>query len=257
MNPQPLWDELQPYYDNNYDPYDPMHGSEANDDSEVKRAELLGSFRHISIQKRTRILDVGSGAGYFLRIAKKLGAVEQGVEPSQYAANLAQKQGLNVFHGTLEDFARQDGTKNKFDIITANHVIEHVPDPVETLQTMKQFLAPGGFIWIAVPNAANQINKAIKGYWHSADLPYHVMQFSPASMLLAGERAGLKMRYQKTESIPKIVESSIGLYLRYKWKLPRRITQKLGILTPISRWYADRIDRQVNGEAIITEFIHQ
>jgi 2-polyprenyl-3-methyl-5-hydroxy-6-metoxy-1,4-benzoquinol methylase len=54
--------------------------------------------------------------------------IEQGVEPSAYAASVAQKQGLKIFCGTLEDFAAQ--TDQKFDIITSNHVIEHLPNPV-------------------------------------------------------------------------------------------------------------------------------
>lgn len=256
MSPQPTWNDLEPYYSNSYDPYDPTHGSLADDDHDVEQAMRTGLFRHISITKGTRLLDVGCGGGYFLRIAKWLGAIVQGVEPSRYAADVAQKQGLKIFCGTLEDFAAQNNLKPKFDIITANHVVEHVPNPVETLRTMRQFLAPNGFIWIAVPNAAYPINRAIKGRWHSADLPYHLMQFTPSSMARAGEQAGLRLRHQASESIPSIVEASLGQYFRYKWMLPRRITQKLGVLSPLSMWYAKRMDERANGEAIITEFVH-
>jgi SAM-dependent methyltransferase len=256
MNPQPSWEELAPYYNDAYDPYDPMHGSISDDKAEIERAKMSGFIRHIPIPDEKRILDVGCGGGFFLRIAKKLGALEQGVEPNKFAADTAQKQGLNVFCGTLEDFAAKNGSKLKFDIITANHVVEHVPNPVESLQTMKQLLAPNGFVWIAVPNAVYPINLAIKGRWHSADLPYHLMQFSPASMKLAGERAGLRLRRQVSESIPKNVEGSLGLYFRHRWKIPRKFTQKLGVLGPLSKWYARRMDKAANGEAIITEFIH-
>ena len=231
-------------------------GAQENDDRDVEQAEETGIFRHIPVPRNMRLLDVGCGGGYFLRIAKRLGAIEQGVEPSEYAAGIAQQQGLNVFCGTLEEFAATNIDSAKFDVVTANHVIEHVPNPVETLQAMKQLLAPNGFIWIAVPNAAYPINRAIKGRWHSADLPYHLMQFSPSSIAQAGRQAGLKLRRQYTESIPSIVEGSLGQYFRYRWMLPRRLTTKLGLLGPISRWYAKRVDRVSNGEAIITEFVH-
>src|SRR5262245_51265165 len=144
MNPQPSWEELQPYYNNAYDPYDPMSGSQADDDWEVEQANRTGQIRHIPVPEGKRLLDVGCGAGWFLRISKKLGAIEQGVEPNEYAAHLALEQGLNVFHGTLESFAAQIATQTQFDIITANHVLEHVPEPVETLRVMKRLLAPGG-----------------------------------------------------------------------------------------------------------------
>ena len=243
MNPQPSWQELQPYYNNAYDPYDPMIGPQADDDRHIQQAKQSGKFRHIPVPTGKRLLDVGCGAGWFLRISKKLGAIEQGVEPSEYAAGLAQQQGLRVFHGTLESYVEQALAGTQFDIITASHVIEHVPEPVKTLSAMKQLLAPGGFAWIAVPNAGYPICRALKGRWVSSDLPYHLMHFTPASMTEAGRRAGLRARRQTTESIPQFVASSIGQYLRYRWKLPRRVTSKIGVLDLVSRWYARRVRR--------------
>lgn len=96
MDPQPSWDELQPYYNEGYDPYDPMHGSEVGDAEAIREAMETGLFRHIPLPTGKRLLDVGCGAGWFVRISENLGAIAQGVEPSEYAASLAQKQGLNV-----------------------------------------------------------------------------------------------------------------------------------------------------------------
>lgn len=255
MNPQPSWDDLEFYYNNAYEAYDPMHGSGANDEQEIERAKLTGSFRHIPLPSGMRLLDVGCGGGYFLRITAKLGAIAEGVEPSRYAAEVAWKQGLRVFHGTLESYADEAPSGTQFDIITANHVVEHVPRPVETLCEMKRLLAPGGFIWIAVPNAAYPICRSLKGLWHSTDLPYHLMQFTPASISEAGRQAGLKIRRQYTESLPRNVAASLGQYLRYRWKLPRRFTQRLRFLDAVSVWYARRADRKCAGEAILTEFV--
>jgi SAM-dependent methyltransferase len=255
MNPQPSWEELQFYYDNSYDAYDPMSGSQATDEREVAEAQRTGVFRHIPVPAGKRILDVGCGGGWFLRISKKLGATEQGVEPNAYAAAQAQSQGLRVFHGTLESYFEKIPLGTQFDIITANHVIEHVPEPVETLRTMKQLLAPGGFVWIGVPNASYPICRALKGWWSSTDLPYHLMHFTPASMVEAGRRAGLRVRRQTTESIPRFVVSSVRLYLRYKWKLPRRLTSKVGFVDTVASWYARRVDAKNAGEAILTEFV--
>jgi 2-polyprenyl-3-methyl-5-hydroxy-6-metoxy-1,4-benzoquinol methylase len=255
MNPQPSWGDLEFYYNHAYEAYDPMHGSQAEDDREIEQAKRTGIFRHIPVPTDKRLLDVGCGAGWFLRISKKLGAIEQGVEPSEYAAKLAQKQDLRVFHGTLESYVKQAPAGALFDIITANHVMEHVPEPVETLRTMRRLLAPGGVAWIAVPNADYPICRALKGLWHSSDLPYHLMHFTPGSMAEAGHRAGLKVRRQTTESIPRNVAASLGQYLRYKWKLPRQLTQSLGLLEAASNWYAQRVDAEVSGEAILTEFV--
>jgi 2-polyprenyl-3-methyl-5-hydroxy-6-metoxy-1,4-benzoquinol methylase len=255
MNPLPSWNELQFYYNSAYGAYDPMHGSQSDDDSEIEEAKRNGKLRHIRIPTGLRLLDIGCGAGRFLRLCKKLGATEQGIEPSEYAAKIAQQQGLRVFHGTVESYVEDADTVSQFDIITANHVIEHVPEPVETLRAMRRLLAPDGFIWIAVPNAAYPICRALKGMWHSSDLPYHLMHFTPASIADAGRRAGLTVRRQTTESIPRFVASSMRLYLRYNWKIPRRLTARIGLIDTVANWYAPRIDAKVSGEAILTEFI--
>jgi 2-polyprenyl-3-methyl-5-hydroxy-6-metoxy-1,4-benzoquinol methylase len=255
MNPQPSWEELESYYGSTYEPYDLMHGSQLDDDEEIAWAKQSGAFRHIPIPLGKRLLDVGCGGGRFLRIAKKLGAIEQGIEPSRLAAEIARKQGLSVFQGTLESYVAQIASERQFDVITASHVVEHLPEPVETLRAMKLVLATGGFIWVAVPNAAYPISRSLKGNYFSTDLPRHLMQFTPLSMCEAGRRAGLNVRRQTTESLPRVVLASLTQYLRCKFKLPRRLTQKLTILETMSNRYARQLDAKCQGETILTEFV--
>ena len=255
MNPQPSEEELAPYYNPKYEAYDPDHGALEDDSNAIERAKRQGSLRHIALPTGKRLLDVGCGGGYFLRLARALGAVVEGVEPSSHGAAQARSAGIEVFNGTLEQYLATS-TGKRFDVVTANHVIEHVPNPVETLTSMKKILAPEGYIWIAVPNAGYPIAQKLRGHWHSTDLPYHLMQFSPRSITLAAEAAGLRVRSLKTESIPRIVAESLRLYLRHRWWIPRRLSEMLRIID--SSWapaFADSIDRKRNGEAIITEFV--
>lgn len=255
MNPQPDWAELEHYYSSFYAPYNPKHGSQDEDEGEIAKAKQSGKFRHIAIPAGKRLLDVGCGGGRFLRIAKKLGALEQGVEPSSYAAEVARKQGLNVFNGTLESYGEQVSPGTQFDVITANHVLEHAPNPVEVLGVMKKLLAPGGLIWIAVPNAAYSLCRALRGRWHSTDLPFHLMQFTPSSVSEAGRRAGLTVRHQSTESLPPNVAASMRQYLRYNWMIPSRLTSKIKFIESIAEGYAQRRDAECGGEAVLTEFV--
>jgi SAM-dependent methyltransferase len=254
LNPQPSWTELQTYYSAGYEAYDPNHGNEDSDELVLERAKSEGRLRHIPLPLRGRILDVGCGGGSFLRLARALGAAVEGVEPSEFGAAEARKNGFPVFHGTVGEYAASSEA-GKFDLITANHVIEHVPDPIGTLASMRRLLTPDGWIWIAVPNAENAIARALHGRWHSTDLPFHLMQFTPGSIALAGRRAGLAVRAQRTESLPGPVASSLRLYLRFRWGVPQRLTARLGILERrIAPRYASRIDRSGAGEAVLTEF---
>jgi len=256
MNPQPSWDELAPYYPATYQPYETSHAQEAADELVIAEARRTGEFRHVPIKPGDRVLDVGCGGGYFVRVANKLGAVARGVEPSQVGAERARAEGLDVFHGTLEDFAgRSPG--DRFDIITANHVVEHVPEPVVTLSAMKGLLAPGGFIWISVPNAACTFCRTLKARWHSTDLPLHLMQFSPESLAEAGRRAGLKVASLTTYCLPRSTASSIRQVLRHRYRVPLRLTERIGL---IDRWIGPRVGRKLDaerrGEAILIRLEH-
>jgi len=254
MNPQPSWDDLAAYYSDDYGPYDPAHGAVISDDEVVAEARRSGEFRHLKIAPGDRILDVGCGAGFFLRIAARLGAIVQGVEPSEVGAERARASGLTVFTGGLEDYAAKYAGK-PFDIITANHVLEHVPDPVATLSVIKSLLAPGGFVWIAVPNADCRFNRILKGKWHSTDLPYHVMQFVPRSLALAGKRAGLEVQSLTTYSLPQGIATSIRQVLRARFLIPMRLLLRLGFLESyFAPRVARRLDSECRGEAILVRF---
>jgi SAM-dependent methyltransferase len=234
-----------------------MHGAKYSDDEEVKRALETGVIRFIKVPAGLRLLDVGCGGGWFLRICKKLGADVHGVEPSPHGAEISRRQGLNVFHGTLDEYADRQDTATKFDVITANHVLEHVPDPVATLAIMKQLLAPGGYIWIAVPNAAYPIARALKGQWHSSELPYHLMHFCRQSMTEAGRRAGLRVRNQLTESATPHVAASIASFLRIRFYIPYRLTIRSRVIHAIAQRYATRADSRTMGEGLLTEFVDE
>lgn len=255
INPQPSWDELSAYYSEDYDPYMRSHGSDTkNDEKDIEEAKLTGSIRHIPIPTNQSLLDVGSGAGRFIRLAKKLGAEVQGVEPSGVAVSKARADGLEVFEGMLDDYITQVGDAKKFDVITSNHVVEHAPDPVATLRQMKQLLAEDGTIWISVPNANCWSFQKLGADWHSVDIPYHIQQFSTESILKAGESAGLKPVRTYTHTVPSALAASLRMIARKKYFLPRKISMRLSLFDRYASTLAKRLDQQNAGEAIIVEF---
>ena len=256
INPQPSWDELSSYYSEDYDPYIKDHGAEAREDAlAVALARAAGSFRHLPIPYGKRVLDVGCGAGWFLRICKQLGSQTFGIEPSSFGVKASREAGIEVFHGMVEDYLAKHGTSRQFDVITANHVIEHAPDPVRTLQGMRSLLAPGGTLWVSVPNAACYFSRKLGGEWHSADLPYHLQQFSPQSLELAGKRAGLTPQRVYTYSLPAATAASLRYLLRRRVLFPQRVSMKLGVLNNyVAGKVAQGLDRKADGEAVIAEF---
>lgn len=247
LNPMPNWQELQEYYDEGYEAYIPKHT--VVDDGMVEKALQEGMLRYLPSVKDKKVLDLGCGAGLFLQVSAKLGAQTWGVEPSPIAAEVSRSAGINVFNGKLEDFE----TAERFDVITANQVLEHVPEPVDTLTRMRGLLAPGGSIWITVPNAACVWAERLTWKWDGADLPYHLLQFTPESLHAAGRRAGLEPRRTVTESLPGIVKYSMQKHLRENYLIPKRLSR----LFLSDEWAARtgrEMDAKVQGDNLIVEF---
>lgn len=252
INPQPDAETLNEYYSSTYEAYDESHGSEGDDASVVDAAIRSGEFRHIPIPKGKRVLDFGCGGGFFLRICRELGADVQGIEPSPHGAEITREQAIPVFEGSLESFLVAHGDE-RFDVITSNHVIEHVPDPVSTLAGLRRLLAPGGIMTIAVPNATSTFAKELGSEWYSVDLPFHLHQFSASSLRMAANRAGLEIQDLGTTSLPSSTRASLQLLLRRKYGIPQRLTQRLP-LRRYSERLATRQDAEARGEALLARF---
>jgi SAM-dependent methyltransferase len=96
------------------------------------------------------LLDIGTGIGQFLHLAKGSFTTVTGTEVSESAIEIARgKYGLEVMRGEVEtlDFAGRT-----FDNITLFHVLEHVGSPRRVLEKCRALLNPNGVIFIAVPN---------------------------------------------------------------------------------------------------------
>jgi SAM-dependent methyltransferase len=103
-----------------------------------------------STKKPGSLLDVGTGIGQFLALARGSYASVHGTEVSSTAVQIGrEKYNLEIFEGTIEDLARQGKV---FDNITMFHVLEHVTDPKAVLEKCHSLLSDGGILVIAVPN---------------------------------------------------------------------------------------------------------
>jgi len=78
-----------------------------------------------NFNKKGRLLDLGCGAGDFLDIATQMGWDAYGCDFDPIVIKNCKDKGLNVRIGGLEAYSDLE----KFDVITMNHVIEHVVDP--------------------------------------------------------------------------------------------------------------------------------
>ena len=130
------------------------------------------------IQKYSKtgsILDFGCGTGEFLNSMKNSGWAIDGVEPSDGARAKAQQL-------TSQKISEKLSTQNQFDVITAWHVVEHVPNLNETVSKLKSHLKRNGIVFIAVPNFESPDAKKYHEHWAAFDVPRHLWHFSKKSM---------------------------------------------------------------------------
>lgn len=69
-------------------------------------------------------------------------------------AQIPDASNLTKVHSLFEDYKPQQ----KFDTIIADHVLEHVDEPIQLLRLMQNWIAPGGVFLLGVPNA-NSIHR--------------------------------------------------------------------------------------------------
>src|SRR5258708_3173571 len=100
--------------------------------------------------ERGSLLDVGTGTGQFLNLARPHFNRVSGTEVSLTALKIAkEKYGLDLSQGQIEDVNLPE---NSFDTITLFHVLEHVPEPSKTVARCKELLKVGGVLLVCVPN---------------------------------------------------------------------------------------------------------
>lgn len=132
-----------------------------------------------------RLLDVGAGLGVFPYAVKQHGWHCTAIDPDARAvAHMKERVGIEALAG---DFMTFEGDRT-FDIVTFNKVLEHVEDPVAMLRHAKAFLAPGGFIYVELPDGEMA---AREGAGREEFFVEHLHVFSFVSMAMLAARGGL------------------------------------------------------------------
>ncbi len=135
-----------------------------------------------------RVLDIGCGSGGYLAFLASLGWTCEGVEPGPNSRAYAQEVlGLAVHPGPLT--ARRF-PEEFFDVVTMWHVIEHLPDPLETLREVRRVLKPDGVLMVRTPNVESLEARLFRGNWYGLDPPRHFYVFSPSTIRAILERIG-------------------------------------------------------------------
>jgi 2-polyprenyl-3-methyl-5-hydroxy-6-metoxy-1,4-benzoquinol methylase len=143
---------------------------------QISRFKRSGSF-----------LDIGCAVGYLLDEAKGLGFATSGTELNRAAAGITRGKGHTVYAGIIEKSTLPD---ESFDVISFNHVLEHIEDYKPFLAAAGRLLKRDGIVYCGAPNYDSFMQKLLRRAWYGWGMPDHVWHFTAKTLKEVMEENG-------------------------------------------------------------------
>jgi O-antigen chain-terminating methyltransferase len=133
------------------------------------------------------VVDLGCGRGEFLELLREQGVDARGVEANAHAARDCRQRGLDVTHGDLLAFLREQADASLGGLFAAQ-VVEHLPPAVlqDTLREARRALRPGGLAIFETVNV-----RSVAGF-HEVYIrdPTHERPLHPETLCFLAAAAG-------------------------------------------------------------------
>jgi SAM-dependent methyltransferase len=120
-----------------------------------------------------RLLELGCNEGRNLVLYRRNGFKPEGTEVNARAAEVARSRGFMVYESDLESLR----PSLPFDRVVLANVLEHALDPRAMLADVKRILAPGGEVWISLPNRRSWLRALFGRKWINWHVPFHITHF--------------------------------------------------------------------------------
>ncbi|OGD54665.1 hypothetical protein A3J78_00335 [Candidatus Beckwithbacteria bacterium RBG_13_35_6] len=151
-----------------------------------KRLKLIKKYKN-----KGKLLDLGCGVGTFLLEARQAGFYPYGVDIMEFAVKLCRKRGLKtVFQN---DFSKLKFLKMSFDVITIQHTLEHLSDPLSLLRQARTLLKSKGILLVSVPDRKSIIATLMGKFWYDYYHYQHLYFFESKTLSNYIKKAGFKI----------------------------------------------------------------
>lgn len=174
----PIPSDLEKYYPNSYYSF-PSSNEQLSKEAEPERYKIDIVTQFVA---QGRLLEIGPASGGFTYLAKKAGFEVEAIEMDAVCCKfLEDVVGVKAINSNNPSEALK--TLEKYNVITLWHVIEHLPDPWNTLERIVEKMLPGGILVIAAPNPDAFQFHVLGRFWPHVDAPRH-LEIIPLPLLI-------------------------------------------------------------------------
>jgi SAM-dependent methyltransferase len=162
---------------------------------------------------------------------KELGMRVYGLEIGEFNEKETRKYKLNI---QKKDLLKYNAKKGSFDIITMNHVLEHISNPNETIKKINHLLKKEGIFIAGVPNKNSLAYWIFRKNWHQLDVPRHLFNYSDKNIRILLGKHGFKITKIRYNSRPN--QFVVSLYFLFGIKKRTGVINRIleGIFLPLT-----------------------
>ncbi len=196
QNPRLVLERVKAYYDDRYISHrrredwgvlTPLYRRAMDGHDRRKEGIVL---RHVRLAPGSEVLDVGCGAGTFLtRLRERHGVRAAAVD----FKDMTFREDVRAIEFHLGLFYEQALGRDRFDLITMWHFLEHDYDPLRSLRHAREALAPDGRLVIEVPRLDSLTARIFGDRWPGLQAPQHTVLLDREHLLRFLSRAGLEV----------------------------------------------------------------
>jgi SAM-dependent methyltransferase len=188
LYPRPDESELPPFYPADYHAYNENHSSVTKWLVEARARSRARFYRRLLGDRPGHLFDVGTGdCRHFDELRRHLDLECAGVEIQPDIAAKGRARGYEVIEGTLESADLGDHL-GRYDVVSMNHVLEHVVQPALVVERARDLLRPGGHVIGQLPTVTSWEHEIFGRNWGGYHFPRHLQVPSRQGLrtLLAG-----------------------------------------------------------------------
>jgi len=196
----------------------------------VERVGIMSDHLRVQPGRAPRYLDVGCSTGFVVEAARDKGWEAIGIDLNPSAIEFGRSRGLDLRTVALEEAGFAPRT---FDAVSLFDVLEHLLDPARTLRACTNLLAPGGILFLYVPNFDSASRLLMGANAHFIWPTHHLNYYTPATIRDLMVRHGLAPDLIVTEGL------DIEDYIWYRREVLHRDADGLAEVADIVQFLAN------------------